>query len=356
VTLQKANVVANRTIVYGAFKGFGDLLAAAPTIISELETGSSVALLVFPQLLEFLKILDFGAHAARLSIISLPVAFPGKNLGGFFRVAAKLSPDLIWISPHAVRRAASWKIPLLLWCMKKILWRRALIAGAVSEPGSWLFDIRIPINRHLPLLQREWIGFSLAMRRSSSSPPKLPSFVERIAKNRLRSSAHDVVFHVGASWNSKKWPLANCVDLVERLSADLRVVVLGLLEELRPIQEGLSPHPNIVFAIGSIEEAVITISQSRVLITMDSGPMHFGDALNVATVSLFGPTNPSEILPSFTTVSPLYEEKLSCQPCWNSRCIQGAVYCMELLSPAMVEQKVRTILRTQTYQPGQNRN
>jgi hypothetical protein len=356
VTLKKANVVANRTIVYGAFKGFGDVLAAAPTIISELETGSSVTLLVFPQLLEFLKILDFGAQAAQLSVISLPVASPGKNLRGFLQIAAKLSPDLIWISPHAVRRDASWRIPLLLWCMKKVFWPRALIAGAVSEPGSWLFDIRIPINRRLPLMQREWIGFSLATRRRNPSPPKLPSFVERIAKNRLNSSAHDVVFHVGASWNSKKWPLANCVDLVERLSADLRVVVLGLLEELRPIRESLSPHPNIAFAIGSIEEAVTTISQSRVLITMDSGPMHFGDALNVATVSLFGPTNPSEILPSFSAVLPLYEEKLSCQPCWNSRCIQGAVYCMELLTPAMVEQRVRSILRTHAYQPGQNRN
>jgi heptosyltransferase-1 len=197
-------------------------------------------------------------------------------------------------------------------------------------------------------MQREWISFSLAARRRNSSAPKLPSFVERIVKNRLHSSAHDVVFHVGASWSSKQWPLANCVELVERLSVDLRVVLLGLREELQPIQKFLSPHPNIVYAIGSIEEAVTTISRSRVLITMDSGPMHFGGALNVATVSLFGPTNPSEILSSFTTVSPLYEEKLSCQPCWNSRCIQRAVYCMELLSPAMVEQKVRGILKIQS--------
>jgi ADP-heptose:LPS heptosyltransferase len=231
--------------------------------------------------------------------------------------------------------------------MKKIFWSKALIAGADSEPGSRLFDIRVPINRRLPLMQREWISFSLATRRHDSSAPKLPSFVERIVKNRLHSSTHDVVFHVGASWSSKQWPLANCVELVERLSADLRVVLLGLSEELKPIQEILPRPANILFAIGSIEEAVTTISRSRVLITMDSGPMHFGDALNVATVSLFGPTNPSEILSSFTTVSPLYEEKLSCQPCWNSHCIQRAVYCMELLSPAMVEQKVRAILKIQ---------
>jgi heptosyltransferase-2 len=339
--------VANRTILYGAFKGFGDILSAAPTIISELESGSSVVLLIFPQLMEFLKILDFGPHTSQLSIILLPVPASSKSVRRFLEKTAKLSPDLIWISPHAVSRDASWKIPLLLWCMRKIFWSKALIAGADSEPGSRLFDIRVPINRQLPLMQREWISFSLATRRRDSSVPKLPSFVERIAKNRLRSPTHDVVFHLGASWSSKQWSLANCVELVERLSTDLRVVLLGLAEELKPIQEILSPHGNILFAIGSIEEAVTTISRSRVLITMDSGPMHFGDALNVATVSLFGPTNPSEILSSFTTVSPLYEEKLSCQPCWNSRCIQRAVYCMDLLSPAMVEEKVRAILKVQ---------
>jgi ADP-heptose:LPS heptosyltransferase len=231
--------------------------------------------------------------------------------------------------------------------MKKIFWSKALIAGADSEPGSWLFDIRVPIDRHLPLMEREWISFSLATRRRNSSAPKPPSFVERIVKSRLHSPTHDVVFHAGASWSSKQWPLANCVELVERLSVDLRVVLLGLQEELKPIRKILSPHPNVLFVIGTIEEAVTTIARSRVLITMDTGPMHFGDALNVATVSLFGPTNPSEILPSFTTVSPLYEKKLSCQPCWNSRCTQRAVYCMELLSPAMVEQKVRAILKTQ---------
>jgi hypothetical protein len=297
--------------------------------------------------MEFLKILDFGPHRSQLSVITLPVPASSKRVRRFLEATAKLSPDLIWISPHAVGGAASWKIPLLLWCMKKFVWSKALIAGADSEPGSWLFDIRVPINRHLPLMQREWIGFSLATRRRNSSVPKLPSFVERIAKHRSDSSTHDVVFHVGASWSSKQWPLANCVELVERLSADLHVVLLGLREELEPIQKCLSPHPNILFAIGSIEEAVITIARSRVLITMDSGPMHFADALNVATVSLFGPTNPSEILSSFTVISPLYEEKLSCQPCWNARCIQRAVYCMELLSPAMVEQKVRAILKGQ---------
>jgi ADP-heptose:LPS heptosyltransferase len=225
-------------------------------------------------------------------------------------------------------------------------WPKAAIAGAVNEPGAWLLNTRVPINRRLPLMQREWLGYSLASRQIKESAPKLASFVERICEKRRELPAHDVVFHVGATWNSKKWPLMNCIDLVKRLSVDLSVVLLGLAEEIEPLRGPISDCPNVSFAVGSIEAALIVIAQSRVAVTMDSGAMHFAAALDIPTLSLFGPTNPSEIVP-LGKISWMYDEKLSCQPCWSSRCSQRAVYCMELLDVTFVERKVRALLEKQ---------
>src|SRR5579862_5533521 len=111
---------ASRRVVYGAFKGYGDLLSAAPTIISELNSGAEVTLLIFPQLLRFVQILDFGPHVARLTATALPVPMSMRGLRAFLKFASAISPDFVWLSPHAARQSASWKIPILVsWARKR---------------------------------------------------------------------------------------------------------------------------------------------------------------------------------------------------------------------------------------------
>jgi hypothetical protein len=334
----------SRRIVYGAFKGYGDLLSAAPTIISELNSGAEVTLLIFPQLLPFVGILDFGPNSARLTPTLLPVPMNIRSFREFLRSASKLSPDLVWISPHAVRHSASWKIPMLMSWIRNRFWPNATLAGVASEPGARMFDIKIPINRGLPIASRERTAYALASRLPETAPPERVKFIDRIDRLRMQIPRHDVVFHPGASWDNKKWPLPNSTELVKRLSVDFRLVVLGLPDELLPLRSAFSPDDlGIEFMTGSIEEAVTTIAQSRLAITMDSGAMHIAAALDVPTISLFGPTNP-QILPEGTGIAPMYQEKLACQPCWSPHCTQDSVYCMELLTTHAVELKARMLL------------
>jgi ADP-heptose:LPS heptosyltransferase len=72
--------------------------------------------------------------------------------------------------------------------------------------------------------------------------------------------------------------------------------------------------------------------------------MHIAATLDVPTIALFGPTNPASILPSGTAVASMYEEQLTCQPCWSPHCTQKEVYCMKLLTTDAVELKIRTLL------------
>src|SRR5437763_1607086 len=113
-----------KTIVYGAFKGMGDLLCAAPVIASELEKGHLIKLLLFPgsALYGFVGLLDFGANRHNLSSFELPVSGGLMTRLSFLKQMAGFRADLIWISPHASREASSWKIPLFLWFVKALYW------------------------------------------------------------------------------------------------------------------------------------------------------------------------------------------------------------------------------------------
>lgn len=331
-----------RRVVFGTFKGFGDLLSAAPTIIAELDAGVEVTLLIFPQLRTFTTLLDFGKASSRLRVLTLPLTL--RDLPRFLREAHHFAPELIWISPHAVQRDASSKIPLLMWMLSKWTWRGASLAGAQSEPRAYLFDRRASVSRTLPLRQREWTGYAAVTGRSEPAPPASVTFIQRITEQRSQPAEQDVLFHPGASWPNKQWPLELCVELVRRLSVDLRVLILGLPAEIAPLQQALSGLEQVAFSSPPIADALIAIARSRVALTMDSGASHFAATLAVPTVTLFGPTHPQQILPPASSVTPLYQGGLACQPCWGPACIYPTPRCMRPLTPAIVEQRLRALL------------
>ena len=331
-------------IVFAAFKGFGDLLSAAPTIISELNSGNRVTLFVFPQLIDFLALVDFGPFAASLEVAVLPTPISIGKLLEFFKSVSRLSPDLVWISPHAVQKEASWKIPLLFLIAKWLYWPAARIAGASSEPSARFFDDRVPVDRSLPLADREWIGFCLAAGRTPGDTPPRSGFGTRIYRNPGESSRYDVVVHPGASWENKKWPIDKWVRLITRLSANYKLAVLGLESEVAELRWRVMACPNVTFVVGSIETALRTIAAARVAVTMDSGAMHFAAALQVPTIALFGPTDPAQIVASTPGVETIYRPELSCQSCWTSRCQFTTNFCMMLISDGAIETKVRGLL------------
>src|SRR6267154_2177565 len=97
----------SKTIVYGAFKGMGDLLCASPVIAGELAKGHVVKLLLFPgsALSTFVELIEFGANRHNLSSFQLPVSGGLTKLLSFVRQMLSFRADLIWISPHASREA-----------------------------------------------------------------------------------------------------------------------------------------------------------------------------------------------------------------------------------------------------------
>ncbi len=340
--------IKSKIIIYGSFKGMGDLLGASPVIAAELAAGNRVKLLLFPgsALTEFVRLLDFGPGRENLQIFTLPVSRKWADFRSFFQQMSRFQPDLVWVSPHAPRPASSWKIPLLLWAIKQLYWPHAMLAGATSEPLSFLFDVRVPVDRGLPIALREQTAYSML---HGAAAPQIQissdfSFIENIRRHRIQPPKYDVVIHPGANAVNRSWPFAHYAEVVRLLPPQYRIAVVGLPEDIENMRAVLPKNRNIEYLTGSLESAIITLAQARVIFTMDSGSVHFGNVLRVPGVALFGKSDPRNTVPLDSSVLPIYERKHPCQPCGKATCSQPEVYCMTTIAPTTVAEALFRVL------------
>jgi ADP-heptose:LPS heptosyltransferase len=223
-----------------------------------------------------------------------------------------------------------------MWILKCRYWPRAVLAGASSERLSWLFDVRVPVDRSFPYASREWAAYSALGTMPTEHPPASASFVDSIDSHRSQPPQYDLLIHPGASAWNRKWPFSRYGELVRQLPTHYRIGVIGLPEDIVAMRSELPSDRAIEYISGSLRHAIESIASSRVALTMDSGTMFFANALRVPTVTLFGPSDPQSVLSSNSTVTPIFERKFSCQPCASTRCSQKSLYCMESIDPTQV--------------------
>jgi heptosyltransferase-2 len=326
--------------VFGVFKGMGDLLWASPVVRNELERGVEVHMLVFPNetLTDFCTLVDFGPQVVHLHIHKVP--FGPKSLLSFLSEMRDLLPSYIWISPHAPIADSSWRIPFMLWLIKQLFWREAIVVGAASERLSSLFHKRLQLDRTLPLPLREWAAYRQF--RADAHLPVLvpyPRFIAAISDVAYRKPIFDLVIHPGAGAQNRIWPPEKYGPLLAALPTHWRVAVVGLPSDLSRIQSALQPPAagSQIFFSGSLQETLKILAASRMLFVMNSGAMHFAEVLGVPTVALFGQQQPAEVIGE-GWITPVYRQCIPCQPCGRATCRQPEVYCLTTLEPLTAAQ------------------
>jgi len=324
--------------VFGVFKGMGDLLWASPVIRAELDRGLTVHLLVFQNasLISFCSLVDFGTHTDHLCIHAVPQRF--KGLFSFIAEIRVLSPEYIWISPHAPAAASSWRLSLLLHLIRSLFWRNARLIGASSERLSNLFDERLDVDRTLPLSHREWIAYR-QFRGGNSVPaePPRPSFIAGFSETRSRVPLYDLVIHPGANALNRVWPHDKYPALLAALPPHWKIAFLGLPSDIAAVQAALpsGTSERYSFLTGTLSESLQVLAAARLLLAMDSGMMHFAEVLGVPAVAVFGKQEPATIIGT-GWVDPAYKRSVPCQPCGRATCNRPAVYCLTNLDSAYV--------------------
>jgi len=152
----------------------------------------------------------------------------------------------------------------------------------------------------------------------------------------------------GSIWGSKRWPYYR--DLAERLAGSVGILVVGGPEDAglaAEITEAVARSGGqAVSACGrlSVRQSAEAIRRAAVLVTNDSAPLHFAQAVDTPTVAIFGSTAPSfGFGPRGPRDRVVQLHGLPCRPCsahGPPSCPLGHHLCMKSLSVQDVLQAI----------------
>ncbi|MYA70279.1 lipopolysaccharide heptosyltransferase II [Candidatus Poribacteria bacterium] len=150
-----------------------------------------------------------------------------------------------------------------------------------------------------------------------------------------------IAFNLGTTWRTKRWAIANFVEVIDRIARrtpDTSVVLTGSLAEteLAAALPASLPAINLVGKTSILQLGAL-LERCEICLTCDSGSMHIAAAVGTPTIALFGPTDPVRHKP-YGAGHTIIEKPVVCRPCYKRTCHrQDALHlCLTEIAPAEV--------------------
>ena len=165
--------------------------------------------------------------------------------------------------------------------------REGLASIFYSKVFKFSYDNNV-IERNFEIIKFA-LDFPFKLEDLSNKLPFLHSDQKQLNAH-LSSVKKNILLIPGASFPSKRYPVERFAELANLLNANY-LVVWGNEEEkfLTDKIKNLSPQVNICEKL-SIKDLISLISQVDLVIGPDTGPTHMAWALDIPSVTLFGPT------------------------------------------------------------------
>lgn len=136
-----------------------------------------------------------------------------------------------------------------------------------------------------------------------------------------------IVIHPVSRWKFKCWPTIRVAELIRLLHQEGHQIVLTASpdkDEMKMIGEIIALCPGIPLSslAGQIDlkELGAVIDQSKLLICVDSVPLHLASALKKPVIVLFGPTSEINWGPWRNPQARVVTQAMSCRPCFMDGC------------------------------------
>lgn len=148
---------------------------------------------------------------------------------------------------------------------------------------------------------------------------------ERMAARRRLGPGSFMAINAGASYGSaKRWYPERFAMVGDRLAEEygVRILLTGGAGERKigeDIAAAMRSRPVNLIGKTTVRQMMAVISQCRLMVTNDSGPMHVAAALGVPIVAIFGSTDHRTTSP-LSARSYIVRKKVSCAPCLLRRC------------------------------------
>jgi heptosyltransferase-3 len=249
---------------------------------------------------------------AKIDFVGSPVSktlFENLPIDKHYQIARRF-PESSWAYPALVKklRRENYDLAVEVSCSQSALGAFVVgLSGArfkAGKEGKWDFgyDVKVPKPAELNKY-RLLPAFVAAMGLETEEifPKIILSSVEIEAGSEILrvaglSDEQPIlgVFVGGRERHGKTWPANNFTQLIKNLTArGVRVVLfLGPEEQKRMtyFTENLKPHAPVLFE-PALRKFAAMVSQCKLFLTCDSGPMHLACALGVRTVAIFQNNN-----------------------------------------------------------------
>ena len=215
----------------------------------------------------------------------------------------------------------------------------------IASEKKYQFDKKKYKNQHQVEKYNNFVNDSLNI---NSAPGKLKLYYQ---KGGRKNASKLLGINPGASYGSaKQWYPEEFAKVAIRLSEYYDIVIFGgenekkISEHIEKtlINRGVMNYRNLAGKT-SIPSLIDEIAKLDLLITGDSGPMHISAALQIPTVSIFGPTNDKETSQWKNEKSLTVKKNLECQPCMKRICPLKHHNCMRLIKSTDVINGIKEI-------------
>ncbi len=190
--------------------------------------------------------------------------------------------------------------------------------------SAWATNIKARGTGHIPHI----IDKNMALLGPLGIAPEEPRFkvetckeARQFIEQRLSSvlpaeSTKPVALHAGVGYPTKAWPLEHYAALADHIHREFDApILLTWGPQDRDRAEGIGKLMKEPYTLApetaSLQHALALYQKLRLFICGDTGPLHLCVALNVPTVSIYGPTDPARNGPYGQT----HEVVVKPQPC-----------------------------------------
>ena len=203
---------------------------------------------------------------------------------------------------------------------------KAPVAGldrdSVREPlASRFYSRRLAVGRGQHAVERLRQLFAVAL--GYDLPPGLGDYALRREQWRQdKTVAPFVLFLHGTTWDTKHWPEIYWRELAERLGhagIEVRLPWGNPAEQARAERIAAGLKNAVVLPKLNLAGVAGVLAQARACVAVDTGLGHLAAALDVPTISLFGPTNPG-LTGAYGKGQLHLASDFACAPCLSKKC------------------------------------
>jgi len=139
-----------------------------------------------------------------------------------------------------------------------------------------------------------------------------------------------IVFHPGADWKFRRWPIENFIGLANLLNDKFKIFILGGKEDIQRngIFNNMLNTENLTGKT-TIAETVSVISKAILFLGNDSGLSHLASYLRVPVFTLMGPNTPMRSGPKWQNGGKIFYYQFNCSPCEQQKCQYPDNSCMQ---------------------------